>query len=173
MTKKNLKRHTRMYHSGSEEAWMIIWKERNLMEHQNPNPAMTPKTAGRTFIWCKHCFSEGKKQEECRMMKKNLKRHSASKKHANEAFFTSWPGRSGRKPKNIGNSSNRVLRVPFPASISASGVKNESFYSTSSSVIKPESGGAPMAKEIVFEPRIVSSASQFESSTVSVKVEPK
>ena len=87
MTKKNLKRHTRMYHPGSEAEWMIIWKERNLMEDQNPNPAMTPKTTGRTFIWCKHCFSEGKKQEECRMMKKNLKRHSASKKHANEAFL--------------------------------------------------------------------------------------
>ena len=179
MKKKNLKRHTRSCHSESAEAWMIMWKEPkpNLMKHPKLNLAMTPKTTGRTMIWCKSCFSEGKKEEDCRMMKMNLKRHSASKKHANEAFFTSWPGRSCRTPTNI-RDFVRGMKGTFPASISDSGVKNESLYSlvnnsTSMSIINPESFGAPIAKDIDLAPQRVSPDSQFDSSAVSVKVEPK
>ena len=78
------------------------------MEQPKPKAALTPKTIGRSVIWFKNCSCEGKKEEDCRMMKKNLKRHSASKKHAREAFFTSWPG---REPKNNRDSAG----VPFPA----------------------------------------------------------
>ena len=141
-----------------------MWKEPHLMEQPKPNAALTPKTIGRSVIWCKNCFSEGKKEEDCRMMKKNLKIYSASKKNAEEAFFTSWPC---REPKNNRDSA----RVRFPASIFSPWVKKESPH-TSSNMIHPESIGAPI-KRLIFDlaPQSVSPFCQFESSAVSVKVE--